>query len=539
MDNFIEQVERHLLGKTVNELKTIIIKLATMLPEEDCQDFIAKIESGRVIVSKNTANIVDTDKVMAHLKMMLEGIEDYSIEAYYYDHWNDDGYHIEDDGGFCDDFYKGYSSTVGLLEQGMYDVAAEAFGLLFDIVEHFNGHFESQEGFTIKMFISEGKLKVDLGAANTIWGYSQLMARPEDLHATLKGIFDRRKSYAARQTFSEVLEAGSEPVPNREAVIEAWISVLHSQPPEEASLYLKEAAVLLNNMGIMEDFVESSGVQTPAAYIDLCELYIERGDIPHAKIIEVARKGIENTIPAASKRGRLTTLLADIAQAGQDNDTYIYAVTQRFCTRMDIRNFLPIYALGNPQITDTAIQQLDSRHSKPKDFVDYYMIHFVNKDYDLVFDAIKTIKDSLGWSYSLKGAMFPYFMGLLAGFNSDALIIQEMLKHGLGDADAAIMYKLLRENIGQITGQQFENWHDWCAKEVGKRVDAIVSGQHRKSYFKAAYLLVGFCEVRLHVGDPLPYRMLQTYAAKYPRHSAFRGEIKEALNLAKLRDVKF
>jgi hypothetical protein len=60
----------------------------------------------------------------------------------------------------------------------------------------------------------------------------------------------------------------------------------------------------------------------------------------------------------------------------------------------------------------------------------------------------------------------------------------------------------------------------------------------RGSYFKAAYLLVSLCEVEICMNRPSPYKILQTYAAKYPRHSAFKGEIREALNLAKIKDIK-
>ena len=538
MTNFLEQAERHLVGKTASELKAMVLKLAASLTGEDLQDFLASLESNKVIVRKNNAVHTDAGKIMSHLKSMLEGVEDYNIEAYYYDHWHDDGYEIQDDDGFCDDFYKGYSGAMGLAGQGMFEAATEAFELLFEVVECFNAHFDYHNGFTIDMFIGEGVLKVDLAQGNAIWGYCQLMAKPKDMYAILESIFKRRSSYGEKQKFIEFLDAGSEAVPDREKILEAWVKILLAQPPQDASPYLKEAAELSRDITIMEAFVETSGADVPLAYIDLCEMYVEGGGVGNEKIIEVAKKGIENTPVDAYKRANLATLLANIAMSEQDEGAYIYAVTQRFYSRMDINNFLPVYSIGDPEITAAAIKQLDAKHSNPKDFADYYRIHFLNRDYTMAFEAIKDIKDSLGWSFGLKGAMFPYFLGLLAGFNDSATMIQTMLKSGLRDSDAPIMYKLLRENIGPVSTKEFEEWHDWCAQEVGKRVDAIVSGQHRKSYYKAAYLLVSFCEVRLHAGDLLPYRMLQTYVAKYPRHSAFRGEIKEALGLAGLKDVR-
>jgi hypothetical protein len=88
--------------------------------------------------------------------------------------------------------------------------------------------------------------------------------------------------------------------------------------------------------------------------------------------------------------------------------------------------------------------------------------------------------------------------------------------------------------MSKITPDQYEQWHDWCVKEIGNRVDALVTGGFRGSYFKAAYLLVSLCEVEIYMNAPSPYRTLQTYVAKYPRHTAFKSEIRSALSIAKI-----
>ena len=62
---------------------------------------------------------------------------------------------------------------------------------------------------------------------------------------------------------------------------------------------------------------------------------------------------------------------------------------------------------------------------------------------------------------------------------------------------------------------------DWLKDIIDKRVDAIVSNSHRKSYFKAAILVVALNEV-LESND---IQNINYYYKKYSRHSAFRREL--------------
>lgn len=46
----------------------------------------------------------------------------------------------------------------------------------------------------------------------------------------------------------------------------------------------------------------------------------------------------------------------------------------------------------------------------------------------------------------------------------------------------------------QLNGEQEEFYLKWCSDEIGCRIDAIVSNQHRGSYHKAAGLLAAMAE---------------------------------------------
>ena len=75
--------------------------------------------------------------------------------------------------------------------------------------------------------------------------------------------------------------------------------------------------------------------------------------------------------------------------------------------------------------------------------------------------------------------------------------------------------------------------------EIGHRVDAIVSNQHRGSYHKAAGLMVAMAETlanREERQDGMDF--IDKYKNKYPRHTAFKSEFTQAVQTSGLFAVR-
>ena len=86
---------------------------------------------------------------------------------------------------------------------------------------------------------------------------------------------------------------------------------------------------------------------------------------------------------------------------------------------------------------------------------------------------------------------------------------------------------------------QEEFYLKWCRDEIGRRVDAIVSNQHRGSYHKAAGLLVAMAETlanREERQDGMDF--IDRYKNKYPRHTAFKSDVTQAVQTSGLFDVR-
>ena len=72
----------------------------------------------------------------------------------------------------------------------------------------------------------------------------------------------------------------------------------------------------------------------------------------------------------------------------------------------------------------------------------------------------------------------------------------------------------------------------WAEKTVTGRADAIVGGQHRNHYGDSAALLAMVAEIKEQMGVQGAKReFFAQYKAKFPRHSAFQGEMKKYFNM--------
>ena len=79
-----------------------------------------------------------------------------------------------------------------------------------------------------------------------------------------------------------------------------------------------------------------------------------------------------------------------------------------------------------------------------------------------------------------------------------------------------------------------EKYLTWAENIVYKRADAIVSGQHRSHYGEVAALLAIVGEIKEDMGMQGAKRYIyEQYRKKFPRHSAFQGEMKNYFNIAK------
>ncbi len=81
-----------------------------------------------------------------------------------------------------------------------------------------------------------------------------------------------------------------------------------------------------------------------------------------------------------------------------------------------------------------------------------------------------------------------------------------------------------------------EEWLVSAGRVADARIDAIVSGKHRDAYSRAASLAFAHAEALAGVGRTAQARdYLAAVRARFPRHTAFRGELDAAATTSTLR----
>jgi hypothetical protein len=155
----------------------------------------------------------------------------------------------------------------------------------------------------------------------------------------------------------------------------------------------------------------------------------------------------------------------------------------------------------------------------------------------------------LGWSssHNPQGLVLPFFLGLLSGRATGALPpnLAQLWERGLrssigfwafgGEREAQVFERLERaytEQFAQVflSNDSQEKILSWCLDVAHQRVNAIVGGQHRKSYGKAAMLTTACAEtLRLRGDREAAGSLVNEVSQRFPRHRAFQAELKAAV----------
>jgi hypothetical protein len=112
------------------------------------------------------------------------------------------------------------------------------------------------------------------------------------------------------------------------------------------------------------------------------------------------------------------------------------------------------------------------------------------------------------------------------------------------DSDPGDLGKRLRDHLEKalkefpIPEKEQDEYFLAAEKAALKRVDAIVGEKHRRSYWKAAQLLLAFAETYWSNGEAdKGQRLINRFKEKYNRHHAFKTELQKAAKKSKLFSI--
>ena len=538
---FVDMVRKALSGKTVEELSEAIIKIVK-IAGDDKQDDILSVLAGKAI---------DSEGMLKRVRRLCKDFEDgkYEIVWEYGEYNYPYGYYdeeIADDGGLGKEINSCIEQIFRMASLGLYKEAVKAFGLLI-AMEGCYDEYSDYDAISLETLFENRLITVERKEFYACYAYCCLMHYTGGMR--LEELYRVMTYYCSGLTLEYVLNAGAEKLVDEVKFFDQWIAFLEKKDAEQASKLLRDAVKQSGGIEGLAKFVMESGTRYPEAYVDLCELYMDMSE--YEKAVSVAREGLDKLDVGLRTRSKVADLLLIMAEKLSNSDLQRLARIEGFISSPDLEHYISLLSLKDKSVLEKAILRMDDvykngvnnraiQFSRDKTSVgtyDYYYIHFLNGDYQLIHEELAKDKQALGWSSSLKGRFIHLFIALLAGKSKSVLGVDSLVKNNFYENIAKDEFvKVLKESFRDISPEQEGIYYSWCLYEITKRIDSIVVGKQRKSYGKAAELLVAFAEVMLLRESSQGVDLLETYKAKYNRHRAFIGELNTRIKVAGLKD---
>ena len=340
---------------------------------------------------------------------------------------------------------------------------------------------------------------------------------------------------------------------------ESWILLLENQSNILPNHMLREALFLKGGIPAISELARQQADKYPRAFIDWIQA-LEDEDKTDA-IIDVAREGLKTIPKDYSIRAEVAEVISSLGERLNDRDLMLEGYQESFYSNPSSKYLTDLYSTAiDCKCFETVRDQVEQRawelDKQNKGLVTSYYHSDLNRShltegllyrililggrYVKMFELCKR-KGSLGWSGGNNPK--PYFINYTMVLLSDNGRYTKVLNNEwytlltdstyVVDSNLTDKYnKIIAHTINDIelTEEQKAIYLQWCSKEIGKRVDAIIGNQYRKSYYKAANLLVAMAETMANMGEGQKgVDLIEKYRRKYPRHSAFKGEINRSM----------
>ncbi|MDR1531731.1 MAG: hypothetical protein LBS62_06040 [Clostridiales bacterium] len=416
-----------------------------------------------------------------------------------------------------------------------YKEALGIFDALFDL-EAFDHDNYVDEGVTLQMLFDQDLVTFDFNDALLQYAYAALMVlRDEKRVEKFETIaFQFREDFQLRRIFS----AGEDEIPECGRFLDQWIARLTQRYSPDIAFFMQDrvmrclidALKYKGGVEALSSFAAEHGADYPQVYVDLIAIYIDQRHFMEARAsaldalatLDAAQNPDTPGSYARKCRITITEQLRTIGEYIQDSDAIRTGIWEGFRAALDLRHFLPLYQIKDKDLLFQAIQLLPS---DGKMSVDLGCVRFLNGDIEQVWAQCAEDKASLGWSAGFKGSLFPLFVALLMKDH----IIRPCAKKLIVDslcADPDNTFAVFAAYIGELRlpDSGYDRYWAWCEKEAADRVEAIVRGQHRRSYGKASLLVTAMAEaVASRDGMAAALEYINSFRLKYPRHTTFHA----------------
>lgn len=580
LTKFLSRVDTAMAGMAEEELQDFIHGYARVLPEDKRDNFLKRLlkagvepgtgQSGKQAEGSDKELIrEEISQIRGNLCRIENGelclVGNLNEE---YDDWYDsmsDEFIFEDP----DKVGKLIEEACGLVHKCVdHEMYAEGYALADNILLltiQVNGDYYDNGGAELSLNDSEVRNLNNADYRQLILdmllsAYRTLPAdeRPDELYRIICGA--NRNDI----TLEALIQEGKEELEGLNEFMDLWISYLGLQKSRWAETLLAEALALCGNMEKSIKAARMFSKEHPSLYEYILKQNLDSGNE------EKLALGLEalGAVPARYViRSRIALLTAVHALRLGQRETAEMCWLEAFQSNTEPVQYLRLAVesvdfskyreqAGNiykkvyadARKTGGYLHQAGELSENGMDDRTYYMLAFLNGDFDTVMNDGMAEKEPLGWSYTfMKCGVAAFLLYLYQGKDMQAgcrymcgILVQTIsftvekysqgLDQPLKSNDMLLFWECfckwkamtpMPETLQEELLQRLENW-------IQMRIEDIMDGSHRKYYGECAAFIAGLGEVRQSRGElNAKSKMMESFKKAYSRRSAFHKELRE------------
>ncbi len=560
---FWDAVEQRLAVCSAEELRAVVRALARATPATAWQAFLNTMQ----LVAETTPVVPPgpaPEELLVDIAALADELQAATAEA---EGW--DEYHEEDSLGPYVEFVALltalFNRAAAAFAAGNLTLARTAYHNLFATLT-----YEDDYGRGVRAEHLQDVASNEAGAR-----YLRAVYETESPAQRPSGLFEAMLQVCAwlsdaRPMLDDIIQISPQVLPDQEQFFFDWIAFLRTQSESEADAWLREAVRLSQGTPGLETLARTEGVQRPRAYLDWCAA-LAAEDQQHA-VLAAAHEALQTLPRPLPIRAAVADYLCAAAMHLHDTAALRLGRWEAFVAKptlarlLDVWEVTPAGAERTGQMSQAA-QHLQNALSNPPDQVTSVWADAIERpvwpdksvlahaylfagDWDAVY-RLAVPEQVLGWSssHNTQGLVVSCCLVQMSRVSPGQLppnlaqLWHWELQNSTGfvswyGADAGEASLLVRlqhaytECLPEValTRHQQAAFLAWCLDVVRRRVDAIVSNQHRGSYDRAALLLASCTEVLRLLGKAQEARaLLQDIRQQFRRHHAFQDELQVAV----------
>ena len=348
-------------------------------------------------------------------------------------------------------------------------------------------------------------------------------------------IYNYYNLYAFRNIkLEDSFSLGLEKIKNLDIFLQNWIQFL-SQKNDNISLNLLINSLEYSNYENYKKVLEMNKVTHPKLCILILKKIYELKK--YKEVIEIG-ENIFNDVDDSIRRN-IALLIAESYKKIDSNFDISECLYIAFESSHNVSDLIRIINNGYLVKYKDDIDIIKEDTYKNSNSNTIVLFSYFLGEFDKFLTFFKDNKEYLGWTYSNMNTYVELVLFLLCDENETE--IKEKLANSIcfdiGIRDDYNLYNADERGINYfkilnvwkkhftISDKIKQEYISWLEETVAKRVDAIVSNQHRGSYHKAAFLVCILDECLENLKIKNTGEIIAVYEKKYLRYTAFKKEI--------------